>query len=81
MTIRCDHCRGPLGLIIHLRMRFCSVKFIQAYQHHLEDLNKGPDRDDQLGNLVALVWCLVFLHIAEWETGFNARAQSAAFPK
>jgi hypothetical protein len=40
MTIRCDHCRGPLGLIIHLRKRFCSVKCIRAYQHHLEDLTK-----------------------------------------
>ena len=42
MTIRCDHCRGSLGLIIHRywRMRLCSAKCIQAYQHRLDDLTR-----------------------------------------
>jgi hypothetical protein len=40
MTIRCDHCRGSLGLTLHRywRMRFCSAKSVQAYQHRLHDL-------------------------------------------
>jgi hypothetical protein len=38
MTIRCDHCCGSLGLIIHRywRMRFCSANCLQAYQHRLQ---------------------------------------------
>jgi hypothetical protein len=40
MTIRCDHCRGSLDLTLHRywRMRFCSAKCVQAYQHRLHDL-------------------------------------------
>jgi len=43
MTIRCDHCRGSLGLIIHRywRMRFCSEKCMQAYRHRLEELTEA----------------------------------------
>jgi hypothetical protein len=42
MMIRCDHCGGSLGLIIHRywQMRFCSVKCEQAYQQRLCDLTK-----------------------------------------
>jgi len=42
MTIRCDHCRGPLGLIIHRywRMRFCSAACKDAYQQRLHDATK-----------------------------------------
>ena len=40
MTIRCDHCRGSLGLTLHRywRMRFSSAKCVQAYQNRLYDL-------------------------------------------
>ena len=38
MRIRCDHCCGSLGLIIHRywRMRFCSANCLQAYQYRLQ---------------------------------------------
>jgi hypothetical protein len=40
MTIRCDHCRGSLGLTLHRywRMRFCSARCVQAYQQRFHDL-------------------------------------------
>lgn len=42
-TIRCDHCRKTLGLIIHRywRMRFCSAKCLDAYQRRLEEVTKA----------------------------------------
>jgi hypothetical protein len=46
MTIRCDHCRGSLGLIIHRywRMRFCSAACKDAYQQRLNDVTKAKIR-------------------------------------
>lgn len=46
MTVRCDHCRGPLGLIIHRywRMRFCSAACKAAYQQRLNDNTKAKIR-------------------------------------
>jgi hypothetical protein len=43
MTLRCDHCRGKVGLIVHRywRMRFCSAACAQAYQQRLH----GETRD------------------------------------
>lgn len=43
MTMRCDHCRGPLGLISHRywRMRFCSAACKDAYQQRLNDATKA----------------------------------------
>jgi hypothetical protein len=37
MTVRCDHCRRPLGLMVHRywRMRFCSAACMQAYERRL----------------------------------------------
>ena len=37
MTLRCDHCRGQLGIIVHRywRMRFCSAACAQAYEQRL----------------------------------------------
>jgi hypothetical protein len=42
MTLRCDHCRGPLGLAVrrYWRMRFCSAGCVQAYQQRLQDGTK-----------------------------------------
>jgi hypothetical protein len=42
MTLRCDHCRGPLGLMVHRywRMRFCSAGCVQAYQRRLQNDTK-----------------------------------------
>jgi hypothetical protein len=39
MMLRCDHCRGPLGLMVrrYWRMRFCSAGCVQAYQQRLQD--------------------------------------------
>jgi hypothetical protein len=39
MTMRCDHCRRPLGLIVrrYWHMRFCSAACVQAYQQRLQD--------------------------------------------
>lgn len=51
MTLRCDHCRGPLGLILHRywHMRFCSTVCMSAYQQRLRDDTKAKigrlDRD------------------------------------
>jgi hypothetical protein len=43
MILRCDHCRGNLGLIIHRywRMRFCSAACRQAYQQRLHGETKA----------------------------------------
>lgn len=42
MTLRCDHCRQPLGLVVrrYWRMRFCSAGCVQAYQRRLQDGTK-----------------------------------------
>jgi hypothetical protein len=42
MTVRCDHCRRPLGLIVrrYWHMRFCSAGCMQAYQQRLQDDTK-----------------------------------------
>jgi hypothetical protein len=36
-NVRCDHCRGELGLGIHLywHMQFCSLACVTAYQQRL----------------------------------------------
>ena len=56
MTLRCDHCRGRLGLTIHRywHMRFCSASCMRAYQHRLNEDTKakiqrldGPARERQ----------------------------------
>jgi hypothetical protein len=46
MTLRCDHCRGSLGLIIHRywHMRFCSASCMQTYQHRLNEDTKAKIR-------------------------------------
>lgn len=47
MTMRCDHCRGPLGLMVHRywRMRFCSAACSTAYQRRLHDATKQKIAD------------------------------------
>jgi len=37
LTLRCDHCRGELGLGVHRywRMQFCSAACMTAYQQRL----------------------------------------------
>jgi hypothetical protein len=42
MTMRCDHCRRPLRLIVrrYWHMRFCSAGCMQAYQRRLKDDTK-----------------------------------------
>jgi hypothetical protein len=42
MTVRCDHCRRSLGLIVrrYWHMRFCSAGCMQAYQQRLQDDTK-----------------------------------------
>jgi hypothetical protein len=42
MTLRCDHCRRPLGPMVrrYWRMRFCSAGCVQAYQRRLADGTK-----------------------------------------
>jgi hypothetical protein len=42
MTLRCDHCRRPLGLMVrrYWRMRFCSAGCVHAYQQRLQDGTK-----------------------------------------
>jgi hypothetical protein len=44
--LRCDHCRGALGLMIHRywRMRFCSADCAQAYQQRLQGKTKAKIR-------------------------------------
>jgi hypothetical protein len=48
MTLRCDHCRGELGLLTrrYWRMRFCSEACKQAYQRRL-----GESTRDKIGRL------------------------------
>ena len=42
MTVRCDHCRRPLGIMVrrYWHMRFCSAACVQAYQRRLHDDTK-----------------------------------------
>jgi hypothetical protein len=42
VTVRCDHCRRPLGVIVrrYWHMRFCSAACVQAYQRRLGDDTK-----------------------------------------
>lgn len=42
MTVRCDHCRRPLGVLVrrYWHMRFCSAACVQAYQRRLHDATK-----------------------------------------
>jgi len=38
MKVRCDFCRGKLGLIVHRywHMRFCSPACVQGYEQRLD---------------------------------------------
>lgn len=42
MSLRCDHCRRPLGLVMrrYWHMRFCSAACVEAYQRRLDDNTK-----------------------------------------
>ncbi len=46
MTIRCDHCRASLDLIVQQcwRMQFCSASCVEAYQSRLDDGTKAKMR-------------------------------------
>jgi hypothetical protein len=46
MTLRCDHCRKHLGLVVHRywHMRFCSAACAQAYERRLNDETKAKIR-------------------------------------
>ena len=46
MTIKCDYCRGSIGLNGHRywRMRYCSVECVTAYQHRLDEGTVGKIR-------------------------------------
>jgi len=48
MTLRCDYCRGPFGLIIqrYWRMRFCSEACKKSYQGRLGEITR-----DKIGRL------------------------------
>ena len=39
LALRCDHCRGDLGLHVHRywQMRFCSLVCVTAYQQRLAE--------------------------------------------
>ncbi len=63
MTLRCDHCRGKLGLIVqrYWHMRFCSAACKEAYQHRLDEDTKtkirrldfvGRDYSPKIGRLL-----------------------------
>jgi hypothetical protein len=42
MTLKCDYCRGTLGLGVHRywQMRFCSPACVTSYQRRLDDDTK-----------------------------------------
>ena len=42
MSLRCDHCRGQLGFIVHRywQMRFCSTPCKDAYRDRLAEETK-----------------------------------------
>ena len=54
MAIRCDHCRGSLGLVAqqYWRMQFCLANCVEAYQSRLDDETKAKIRC--LGDMVGL---------------------------
>jgi len=53
MMLRCDHCRGQLGLLVHRywQMRFCSAACVTVYRRRLggetrvkiRRLDRAPD--------------------------------------
>lgn len=53
MTLRCDHCRRPLGLMVrrYWHMRFCSVPCMEAYQQRLLDDTKQKIADIRQADL------------------------------
>ena len=46
MTMRCDHCRGKFGLVVHRywRMRFCCTACAHAYQQRLHGETRAKIR-------------------------------------
>jgi hypothetical protein len=46
MTLRCDHCRQPLGVVVYYywRMRFCSAACQQAYERRLKEDTRAKIR-------------------------------------
>jgi hypothetical protein len=46
MRLRCDHCRGNLGVVVHRywRMRFCSPACRCAYERRLNEDTKAKIR-------------------------------------
>jgi hypothetical protein len=46
MTLRCDHCRRPLGVVVYYywRMRFCSAACRQAYERRLQEDTRAKIR-------------------------------------
>lgn len=54
MKVRCDFCRGKLGLMIHRywQMRFCSSTCVQGYEQRLDETKSkirkldNPSSDD-----------------------------------
>jgi hypothetical protein len=46
MTIKCDYCRGPLGVNVHRywRMRYCSADCVTSYQRRLDEGTAGKIR-------------------------------------
>ena len=59
MTIKCDHCRRPLGLNVDRdwRMLFCSADCVKADQRRLDEVTLGKVRrlEIQVGDLPANV--------------------------
>lgn len=53
MTVRCDHCRKPLAIVVrrYWHMRFCSAACVQAYQHRLDDHTKQKIANIRHANL------------------------------
>ncbi len=46
MTMRCDHCRGKFGLVVHRywRMRFCCTACAHAYRQRLHGETRAKIR-------------------------------------
>jgi hypothetical protein len=46
MTLKCDYCRGSLGIRAHRywRMRYCSAECVAAYQRRLDQGTVGKIR-------------------------------------
>jgi hypothetical protein len=47
MSLRCDQCRRPLGLVVrrYWHMRFCSHACVRSYQRRLQDDTKQKIAD------------------------------------